>query len=109
MEVESSAKFLRISPKKIRLLAVKIEKLSVTQALTTLKFVPKKASTPLSKVIKSAAANAKNNFKLNEAKLVIKQIEVQEGPRLKRVMPRSRGMANPILKRTSHIKVTLQD
>lgn len=109
MEVVSSIRFIRISPRKLRLLAVEIEKLSVQKALIALQFVEKKAATPLTKVIQAATADATHNFKLDEQKLVIKRIEVGEGPRLKRATPRSRGMSHPILKRTAHVKVTLQD
>ena len=108
MEVISTVKYIRISPKKVMLLAKKLENTEALKALDTLKFVPKKAALPLAKVIKTAVSDAKHNFKLKDVGLTIKSIEVQEGPRLKRIKPRSRGMTHPILKRTSHIKVTLQ-
>ena len=81
-------------------------------ALTTLeslKYQPKKAGLFISKVLKSAIANATNNNKLSEKKLIIKEIVVNEGQVLKRFKPRSRGMAHPILKRSSHIKVVLEE
>ena len=109
MEVTSSAKYLRISPKKVLTLAKKIETLSAQEALTNLKFAPKKAASPLAKAIKAAVSDAKNNFKLPHKEWTIKRVEVQEGPRLKRVRARSRGMTHPILKRTTHIKLILQD
>ena len=109
MEIETSLKYLRISPKKIRLLAEKLERQPVSKALITLKFVQKRAALPLSKALKTALADAKHNFKHGNQELIIKKIEVSEGPRLKRVNPRSRGIAHPILKRTAHIKITLQD
>ncbi len=77
--------------------------------MESLRFVNKSAARPLSKVIKSAISNATNNNKLDEKKLIIKEIIVDEGPRLKRYIPRSRGMAHPILKRTSHIKVVVSE
>ncbi|MCL5411501.1 MAG: 50S ribosomal protein L22 [Patescibacteria group bacterium] len=109
MEVIAEAKYLRTSPRKLMLVAAKMEKLKPSQALVSLKFTPKAAAADLSKAIKSALANAVNNHKLAESKLVIKKIEVLEGPRLKRQIPRSRGMAHPILKRTSHLKVILEE
>lgn len=109
MEVTSSAKYLRISPKKVFALAKKIETMKANEALTSLKFAPKKAAGPLYKAIKTAVSDAEHNFKLSNKELTIKKVEVQEGPRLKRVRARSRGMSHPILKRTTHIKVILQD
>lgn len=78
------------------------------KALEVLKYTPKAAALPLSKVIKSAVANAVHNLKMDKQKLIIKEILVNEGPTLKRFKARSRGMAHPILKRTSHIKVVLE-
>ena len=109
MEVEASANNIRISPRKVRLVAESFAGRNAQEALERLRFVPKKASLPLSKVIKSAISNAKNNNKLDEKKLVIKEIVINEGPRLKRFLPRSRGMVHPILKRTSHIKVVVTE
>lgn len=109
MEVTSSNKYIRMSPRKIRLVAAKMENLSVEVALTTLRFMPQKAATPLIKVIKAASSDAGHNFKLEGLKMRIKKIEVNEGPTLKRAIPRSRGMSHPILKRSAHIKVILTD
>lgn len=109
MEVVSNGKYIRISPKKVKLLTDQFINLPVERALISLRFVPNKASTPLIKVLKTAIADATHNYKLDQSKLVIKKIEVGEGPRLKRSIARSRGMAHPILKRTTHIKVVLGD
>ncbi len=109
MEVEAIGKNIRISPRKVRLVAENFAGKNALEALESLRYVPKKASLPLSKVIKSAISNATNNNKLDEKKLIIKEIVVNEGPRLKRYLPRSRGMVHPILKRTSHIKVVVNE
>ena len=109
MEVIAEAKNIRISPRKVRLVAEELAGKKALEAVESLKFVPKKASLPLSKVIKSAMSNAKNNNKMDEKKLIIKEVVVNEGPKLKRFLPRSRGMVHPILKRSSHIRVVLEE
>jgi len=109
MEVIAEAKNIRISPRKVRLVAEELAGKKALEAVESLKFVPKKASLPLSKVIKSAISNAKNNNKMDEKKLIIKEVVVNEGPKLKRFLPRSRGMVHPILKRSSHIRVVLEE
>ena len=109
MEVIAEAKNIRISPRKVRLVAEELTGKKALEAVESLKFVPKKASLPLSKVIKSAISNAKNNNKMDEKKLIIKEVVVNEGPKLKRFLPRSRGMVHPILKRSSHIRVVLEE
>lgn len=98
---------IRISPKKANLVAGLVRKKKVDEALTLLKFTQKKAAKILYKVIKSAQANAENNFKQPKDLLVIDQIIVTEGPTYKRINPVSRGRAHPILKRTSHITVKI--
>ncbi|MCH8820985.1 50S ribosomal protein L22 [Patescibacteria group bacterium] len=107
MEVFAEGKNIRISPRKAKLVADNLAGKHASEALEVLKFVQKKASLPLAKVLKSAISNATNNNKLDEKKLIIKEVVVNEGPRLKRFLPRSRGMANPIIKRTSHIRVVV--
>src|SRR3989344_5203565 len=109
MEVIAEAKNIRISPRKVRLVAEELAGKKALEAVESLKFVPKKASLPLSKVIKSAISNAKNNNKMDEKKLIIKEVVVNEGPKLKRFLPRSRGMVHPILKRSSHIRVVVSE
>lgn len=97
----------RQSPRKVRLVADSVRGKKVSVALTTLSFVPKRAAEPVKKLIESAVANAKHNFKLNPEDLYIKSIVVDPGFVMKRWMPKWRGTAHPIRKRTSHVKVVL--
>ena len=108
MEVKAEAKYIRTSPRKVRLVVEMIKGLSPQRALDYLKFVNKRAAKPLSKLIQSAIANAKNNFGLKPEDLKFKEIQVGEGPTLKRWRAISRGRAHPIMKRASHIKVILE-
>ncbi|MFZ5826167.1 MAG: 50S ribosomal protein L22 [Bacillota bacterium] len=109
MEVKASARYIRISPRKVRVVIDLVRGKSVSEALTLLKFIPKRASEPIAKVIASAAANAEHNFNLNKDNLVVSQAFVDQGPTLKRFHPRQRGQAFPILKRTSHITVAVKE
>ena len=109
MEVKASARHIRISPRKVRVVIDLVRGKSVTEALSLLKFIPKRASEPIAKVIASAAANAEHNFNLNKDNLVVSQAYVDQGPTLKRFHPRQRGQAFPILKRTSHITVMVKE
>ncbi|HEY8346863.1 MAG TPA: 50S ribosomal protein L22 [Symbiobacteriaceae bacterium] len=109
MEVKACARYVRISPTKVRPVINLIRGKSVDEALQLLKFVPRRASVPVAKVIKSAAANAEHNFNLNRDALIISQAYVDQGPTLKRYHPRQRGQAFPILKRTSHITVLVKE
>lgn len=108
-EVKASLRFLRMSPKKVRLVAKVLKRLSVGEALDQLQFISKAAAQPLTKLIKSAIANAENNFGLEKENLVIKKLIVNEGPTLKRWKPRAHGRATPIRKRSSHIELVLED
>lgn len=108
-EVEATSKNLRVSPKKVRLVAKNFLGKPAREALDSLRFVPKKAAVPITKVLKSAMANAQNNKQLKPEGLVIKEILVDAGPTLKRIRPVSRGAAHQILKRTSRIKVVLEE
>jgi large subunit ribosomal protein L22 len=105
--MKAIAKQVRISPKKVNLVAGLVRKKNAMQALDILKFTPKKGAKLLYKVLHSAIANAENNFKQNKEALMINEIVVTEGPTLKRSVPISRGRVHPILKRTSHITVTV--
>ncbi len=98
---------VRITPKKAALIALLVKGMSVKDATDTLKFTRKKAADIIKKVIESAAANAENNFKQDKESLFIHEIIVTEGPTYKRGIPVSRGRMHPILKRTSHITVSL--
>lgn len=109
MEIKAKSKYIRISPRKLNLVAKSIKGLSLQKALETLAFLEKKAARSLLKTLKSAIANAINNFKLKEEGLKIKSIEILKAPMLKRWRPVSRGRAHPYAKRTSHIKVILEE
>ncbi len=109
MEVRSIYKYARISPFKVREVTREIQGLPVSAALDVLAFTPKKAAFLIGKTLKSAIANAENNANLKPDGLVVKEAIVGEGPTLKRIMPRARGSASRILKRTSHIRIVLSD
>ena len=97
----------RQSPRKVRLVANLIRGKSANEALGMLTFLPKKATGPLTGLLSSALANAKNNFSIEKEGLFIKEIRVDVGVTQKRSMPRARGTAYRINKRTSHILLTL--
>ncbi|HLO04870.1 MAG TPA: 50S ribosomal protein L22 [Symbiobacteriaceae bacterium] len=109
MEVKAYLPNVRISPTKVRVVINLVRGKNVNEALALLKFIPKRASEPIAKVIKSAAANAEHNFSLNKDNLVISQAFVDQGPTLKRIHPRQRGQAFPILKRSSHITIMVKE
>jgi large subunit ribosomal protein L22 len=98
----------RQSPRKVRLLADAVRGKKASVALTNLSFVPKRASAAFIKLLKSAIANAKNNHDLALETLVVKEVSVNGGAILYRRMPRARGSAAPIRKRTSHVKIVLE-
>lgn len=107
MEVKAQAKYIRMSPRKVRLLTSLVKGKSVAVALDQLTFAGKTAALPVRKVIASAIANAKHNFDIDENNLFIKEIRVDQGTTLKRWLPRAHGRATPLRKRTSHINVIL--
>jgi len=107
MEVKAQAKYIRMSPRKVRLLTALVKGKPVAAALDQLRFAGKVAALPVLKVIASAIANAKHNFDIAENNLFIKEIRVDQGTTLKRWLPRAHGRATPIMKRMSHINVTL--
>ena len=107
MEVTSTTKFVRLSPKKARDVAREIQGLPVSNALDILSFTPKKAAQLIAKTLKTAIADAENNFSLDTNSLVIKEAVIGAGPTMRRFMPRAKGSAGAILKRTSHISITL--
>ena len=109
METRAVAKYIRISPQKARLVADVVRGMEVDNAITTLKFMPKKGARILRKVIESAVANAIQTEKVDADTLYIKKILIDGGPMLKRFRPRAMGRANRILKRTSHITVVLDE
>jgi len=99
---------LRISPRKVRLVADLIRGKKVEEARNILKFTVKRAARPLEKLLSSAATNAKHNFQLEEESLFVQEIRVDKGRTLKRFRPVSRGRTAPIAKRTSHITIVLE-
>ena len=109
MDVKSTAKTVRYTPRKVRLVLDLIRGKSVDEALAILKFTPNHAADAVAKVVKTAAADATNNFQLNADDLYVKTCYANEGIVLKRYMPRAKGSASQILKRTSHITVVVSD
>ena len=109
MEVIAQLRGLRMSPRKVRLVANVVRRMDVAVAETQLKFLNKAASKPLLKLLLSAVANAEHNFKLDRSKLWISHLTVDGGPTLKRWRSRAFGRAAPIRKRTAHIVIKLTD
>ena len=102
------AKYIRISPTKVRRVLDQIRGRSYKEALMILKFLPYKACDPILKVLNSAAANAKNNFYLQKQNLYLKKAFADKGPTLKRIRPRAQGRGYKILKPTCHITIILE-
>ncbi|MEG0283709.1 MAG: 50S ribosomal protein L22 [Erysipelotrichales bacterium] len=109
MEAKAIAKTVRIAPRKARLVADLVRGKSVVDAIIILANTNKAASPLIDKVVKSAAANAINNHSMDEEKLYVKEILINEGPTMKRFRPRAKGSASPVLKRTSHISVVVAE
>jgi large subunit ribosomal protein L22 len=109
METTAKARFVRIAPRKVRLVMDMVRGKPVEEALQTLSLVRKAASPVIAKVIRSAMANAENNHGIGTDGLIIKKACVDEGPTMKRFMPRAMGRATMIKKRTSHITVVLAE
>jgi ribosomal protein L22 len=105
--VRASARYVRIAPRKARLIADQVRGLDIEKARALLQFSPRGAAQDIHKLIDSAAANAENNHDLVADEMRIASITVDEGPTLKRYRPRAQGRATPIHKRTSHINVAL--
>jgi len=104
----AQAKYLRVSPKKIRVLVAAIKKMRLTEALTVLSHHREKGSKYLEKVILSSLANARSQNNLTKENLFIKEIIISQGPVFKRMMPVARGTGHQYKKRTSHLTVTLE-
>ncbi len=109
MEVKSHSKYMRISPKKAREVARVLPGRKASDAVSLLKFIPRKAARMFDKTLKSAMANAENNLNLSADDLFISEAIVDEGPALKRFRPCARGSAHPYKKRMSHLRITLSD
>lgn len=106
---QAVGKFIRMSPIKIQRVLRQISGCTYEEALILLKFLPYRACQPVSKVLKSAAANAINNAKISKENLIVSQAIVGRGPILKRARPRAKGRIFQILKYTSHIRIILKD
>jgi len=109
MEITAKLKYLRIAPRKVRMVTDMISGKQVEEAQSQLLFARKKAAKPIRGLLKAAVASAENDFQLNKSNLFISNIFVDEGPKLKRSRPASRGHALPILKRSSHITLVLDE
>jgi large subunit ribosomal protein L22 len=109
MPITAKLKYLRIAPRKVRLVADLIRGKKVEEAQNVLNFTIKKSAAPVNKLLKSSLDNAKNNFKLDSSNLYISKITVDEGPKYKRWRARSRGQAFGIQKKTSHITIVLDE
>jgi len=112
MEAKAVSRYVRITPRKARAVADLVRGRTVQEALSILALTPRKASPLLRKAILSARANARvineDNLDLQDNRLVVKEILIDEGPTLKRIRPRAQGRAYRVMKRTSHIKVTVE-
>jgi large subunit ribosomal protein L22 len=110
MEIKAVGRYLRMSPRKVRLVVDKIRGKNVNEASAILDYSSKAAASVVKKVLRSAVANAENNFKVEDIdKLVVKAACVDEGPTIKRLRPMSMGRAGRIRKRTSHVTIVLDE
>lgn len=109
MEAKAVAKYVRMSPIKLKPVADLVRGKDLKEALTILKFTPGKGSVLVEKVVKSAAANAENNHNMNVDKLYVAEVYAHQGPTMKRWRAGAQGRASVILKRSSHIGVTLKE
>ncbi|MDD4237543.1 MAG: 50S ribosomal protein L22 [Desulfotomaculaceae bacterium] len=107
MEAKAIAKYIRISPRKVRAVVDLIRGKKIDEALAILRYTPNRATEAITKVIKSAAANAENNQQMDKDDLFVKVCYVDEGPTLKRMKPRAQGRADVMRKRSSHITVVV--
>jgi large subunit ribosomal protein L22 len=107
MQARATAKMLRVSPRKVRLLLRELKGKRVDEAMTILRFSGKPIARDVAKVVKSAAANAENNLNLSGRDLRVLAAYADQGPTLKRYKPRSRGRVSPILRRTSHVTIVV--
>ncbi len=109
MEATAKLKYARISPRKVKIVLDLIRNKPVGEAMAILRHTPKSASEYLVKLLKSAVANAENNFNMDAEKLYVSQCFVCPGPTLKRMMPRAQGRGDRILKRTSHVTLVVSE
>ena len=109
MEARAYLRNARISPRKVQIVLDLIRNKPVDLALAALDLTPKAASPIVAKLVKSAMANAENNFSMNKDDLYVAECFVTPGPTLKRIMPRAKGSADRILKRTSHVTIAVEE
>ena len=108
-EIRAVSKYNRMSPSKVRRVLRQIQGKTYAEALLLLEFMPYASCEPIIKVLRSAAANAKNNFGYDETKLLVKSAFADQGPTMKRFRPRAQGRAYRILKATSHITIVMEN
>ncbi len=109
MEAKAVARYVRIAPRKVRIVMDLVRGKNVADALAILRFTPKAASPIIEKVLKSAVANAEHNYDLDSNSLYITQAFADQGPTLKRFRPRAQGRATRINKKTSHITIVVAE
>lgn len=109
MEVRAIGRHIRVSPRKARLVADAVRGKDVREALAILRFLPQKSADIIAKVVKSAAANAENNYDLDPDELYVKRIYADDGPQMKRGKAASRGRYSRIIKRSCHITVIVDE
>ena len=109
MDVKAKINFLRQTPRKVRLVADLVRGKGVEEALNILQFTKRRAATPIAKLIRSAISNADQKGGINVDNLVVKTLTVDQGPMYKRYLPRARGHATPIQKKTSHVILVLSE
>jgi large subunit ribosomal protein L22 len=109
VQVQAIARWVRVPPRKARLVAAVVQGMPVGEALTVLSFMPQAAANDVGKVVRSAAANAENNFNLDRDRLQLIRLDVDGGPIIKRFRPRARGSSYSIFKRTCHLRAVVED
>ena len=109
MEVRAVGRFLRVSPRKARAVVDLIRGRTYREALTILSLTPRRVCEDIEKIVRSAGANAQNNYSLDPEDMIVAEVYVDEGATLKRIRPRARGMASRLRKRTSHVTVVLRE
>ena len=108
-EARAKATFVRIAPRKVQIVLDLIRNKPADEAMAILNFTPKAACEPLAKLLKSAMANAENNYNMDVDRLYVAECSVSQGPTLKRIRPRAHGRAFRINKKTSHITLVLKE
>jgi large subunit ribosomal protein L22 len=109
MEAKAIAKYVRMSPRKARLVANLIKGKDIQEAEAILRYTPNKAAKVIQKVLLSATANAENNLELDKSNLVVKSAIIDQGPSIKRIKPRAQGRADRMVHRTSHVTVVVAE